>query len=80
MKSITKFGALLAAIVCIGSTAAMQPAQAADYCHFDRHERQRVERQEWRNELRNERAYNNYNYDNNGYHPVLNNILYRLGL
>jgi hypothetical protein len=74
MKSITKFGALLAAIVCIGSTAAMQPAQAADY-HFNRHEGARFEHRVWRNDLRNERV-----CYNTGYHPIVNGILCRLGL
>ncbi|HEY9716487.1 MAG TPA: hypothetical protein V6C69_03380 [Trichormus sp.] len=73
MKSITKFGALLAAIVCIGSTAAMQPAQASDY-HFNRHESPRFEHREWRNNFRNDRVCYTAN------RGVVNGILCRLGL
>lgn len=77
MKSITKIKALLIGVVCIGSAAAIQPAQASDHDYrFQRGVEScnaNFDRRDYGHEFRNQRSFNNN-------HPVVRSLLYRLGL
>jgi hypothetical protein len=70
MKSITKLGALIGALICLTTFGSSQAAQAHDG-HWDR--ARQVER------VREYRRVVDYNCAVNS-HPILSQVLWRLGL